>query len=92
MLGVVRGMFWLIFQAAANDYLILLINQLIILKIQSMNCKMKCYGFPKPKVISLDCFFCPTTTSIPKDSSFTVMNEKEKQQILTFKKLEPANV
>ena len=28
----------------------------------------------------------------PKSSSFTVINSKEKQQILTFKKLEPANV
>ena len=28
----------------------------------------------------------------PKDSSLTVRNDTEKQQILTFKKLEPANV
>ena len=27
-----------------------------------------------------------------KDSSFTVINNKDKQQILTFKRLEPANV
>ena len=27
-----------------------------------------------------------------KDSSFTITNDKEKQQIITFKKVEPANV
>ena len=34
--------------------------------------------------------FCSTNSVKPKDSSFTVINEKEKQQILTFKNQEPA--
>lgn len=32
------------------------------------------------------------TVENPKDSSFTITNEKDKQKILTYKKLEPANV
>lgn len=32
------------------------------------------------------------SSSEPKDSLFTIINEKVKQQIITFKKLEPASV
>lgn len=35
-------------------------------------------------------FFCPTKN--PKDVSFTVINDEGKQQILSFKKLEPTQV
>ena len=38
-------------------------------------------------VMSADCFFCPTNSPELKDS-FTITNEKEKQQIFTLKKLE----
>ena len=36
----------------------------------------------------------PTQPAVQKtkDSSFTVINDKEKQKILKFKKLEPANL
>ena len=47
--------------------------------------------FPEPTLTSLNYFFSPTSSPKPKGSSFTVINDKEKQQILTFKKLEPAN-
>ena len=33
-----------------------------------------------------NCFFCPTNSPKPKCSSFSFINNKEKQQILTFKK------
>lgn len=36
-----------------------------------------------------NCFFLPANSLKPKDFSFT---DKERQQILTFKSLEPANV
>lgn len=32
------------------------------------------------------------SSSDPKDSSFTIINEKVNQQIITLKKLEPASV
>lgn len=32
------------------------------------------------------------TVQKPKDSSFTVANDKEKQKIFKFKKLEPATI
>lgn len=38
--------------------------------------------------MSSDCFFCPTNSPELKDPSFTITNEKEKQQIFTFNKLE----
>ena len=38
--------------------------------------------------MSSDCSFCSTNSPKPKDSSFTIIKEKEKQQILTFKKIE----
>ena len=34
-------------------------------------------------------FFVKTTDQNPKDSSFTIINDKEKQQICPCKKLEP---
>lgn len=37
------------------------------------------------------CFFCPTNSPEPKNSSHAVRTDKDKQKI-TFKKLEPDNV
>lgn len=37
-------------------------------------------------------FFWPTNCPKPKSSLFTVRKDKEKQEILTFKKLERENV
>lgn len=39
-----------------------------------------------------NCFFCPTSCPKLTDSSCTVINDKHKQQIITFKKLRPGNV
>lgn len=35
---------------------------------------------------------CLTNSPKPKDSSFTIVNNKEKQHVLMFKKLEPGHV
>ena len=43
------------------------------------NVKYSHCNFPEPKVMSSNCFFCLK----PKDSSFTVINGKEKQLFLT---------
>ena len=46
-------------------------------------------------VTSSNGFFCPTNGTKPKDSSFTVRNVKEMQQIdfdLTFLRPKPANI
>lgn len=43
------------------------------------NVKNSHRNFPEPKVTSSNCFVCPR----PKDSSFTVINGKKKQQFLT---------
>lgn len=40
---------------------------------------------------STNCLFCPTDSRKSKDNSFTAINVKGKQQIHTFKELEPAN-
>ena len=44
--------------------------------------KNDCHNFREPKVMSLNCFFCPTNSPKPKDSSFTIIDDKAKQQIL----------
>lgn len=44
------------------------------------------------KETSSKCFFCPTSSPKPTDSSLTIISDKEKHAILTFKKLEAANV
>lgn len=41
---------------------------------------------------TINYFFCPTNSPKPQNSSFVVTNDKEKQLILTFKKLELASV
>ncbi len=41
----------------------------------------------EPSVTSLSCFFCPNNRPKHKDFSFIIMNDSEKQQILTFKTL-----
>ncbi len=47
--------------------------------------------FPEPNTMSSDCFFCsnnsPKTPQKHKNSSFTFLNDTEKQQIIIFKKL-----
>lgn len=48
--------------------------------------------FPESKLTSSDCFSCPNNNPKSKDSSFTVISDKEKQLIQTFKKLKPGNV
>lgn len=45
--------------------------------------------FPEPSSSS---FFCPTNSQKHQDSSLPFINDKENQQIFTFKNLEPANV
>lgn len=50
------------------------------------------HNFPEPKLTSSKGFFCPTNIPKPKDPSFTIINDKEMQRILTFKKPKPANV
>ena len=47
-------------------------------------------NFPEPKGMSANCVFCPTNSPKPKDSLFTILNNKVKQQSITFKKLDPA--
>lgn len=42
--------------------------------------------------MSLYCSLCPTGSQKPEDSSFTIINDGEKQQILKFEKPEPAKV
>lgn len=49
-------------------------------------------GFPEPKVMSPNFFFGPAICPKSKDSSFTIIIGKEKQQLLTFMKLEPGNI
>ena len=41
-----------------------------------------------PKVTTSNCFFCPTSSPETNEPSFTVMDDNDEQQILTFKKLE----
>ena len=50
------------------------------------NCQINCQESAKgPKVKSSNCLFRPTNSPKPRDSSFIVINDKEKQQIITFK-------
>ena len=39
-----------------------------------------------------DCFFCPTISPNPTDTSFAIIDDKEKQQIFPFNMLLPENV
>lgn len=48
------------------------------------------YNSPEPKETFSDCVFCHETAQ--KNFSLFILNYEEKQQILTFKKLEPVNV
>lgn len=43
------------------------------------------HNFPKTKMVPPKCFFCPTSSPSPKDSSFTDINDSEKQQIFTLR-------
>ncbi len=44
-------------------------------------------SFAELSVTSSDCFFCPNNSPEHKDSSFILINDTDKQQILTFKRL-----
>ena len=52
----------------------------------------KCITVSQSQKWHLQVLLCPTRSPKSKDSSFTVRNDKEQQQILTFMKLEPANL
>ncbi len=41
--------------------------------------------------MSSNCLFCPTNSTKPKEIKITIMSDEEKQQILTFQKLETPN-
>lgn len=58
-------------------------------KSQSPCCKKY---FPESQSDVFRCCFCPATCPKPKDFSCTVTNNELKQKILTFKKLDPANL
>ena len=44
------------------------------------------HNFPRPKVTSSNCLFCPTNSPKTKDSSSTVRHDKDRQQIFTCMK------
>lgn len=47
--------------------------------------------FSEPKLVSSNCFLCPTVQT-PKNIKFTIICDKEKQQILTCEQLKPGNL
>ncbi len=53
----------------------------------SKNVKNAYLAFQKSNVTSSQCFFGANNSPKHKDSSFTVVNDTEKQQVVTFKKL-----
>lgn len=57
-----------------------------------VNKEIACHDFPEPKVTSSDYFFYTSNSSKPKDTQFTLIYGKEKQQILRSERLEPADV
>ncbi len=69
--------------------IIFLINRL---PVQSIKCqkivKNACYTFPQPKMTSSDVLFCLTDSPESKNIQFTIISDKEKQQIITFEPLE----
>ena len=48
------------------------------------------HNFPSIKWCPQNCFFCPTNSPKAEYSSFTIIKDKDKQQIPTFNKMEPA--
>lgn len=58
----------------------------------SKNVKDARHNVPEPEVFAFKCFFCPTNGPKLPNSSFTVLKDKEKQHILTFKELETTNI
>ena len=51
-----------------------------------------CLNFPEPRVMSSNCHFSSSDSQKPKDSSFTIMIDKQRQQVLAVKKLESVSV
>lgn len=49
-------------------------------------------NFTEPKNTSSNGLFCLINSSKPKNILFTIITDKEKQQIFTFGKLEQAHV
>lgn len=50
------------------------------------------YNFSQPKVVCSYILFCPINITKPKDIQFTIVYDKEKDQMLTSEKLEAPNV
>lgn len=50
------------------------------------------HNLQETNVTSLNSFLCSTNSPKPKEFSFTVINNREIQQLLKYKKFEPANV
>ncbi len=77
-----------LFSSSINLPTVFMINRFIV-------CSMKCQksaknahlSFPEPSVTCSDCFFCPNNSPKHEDSSFIFISDTEKQQILTFKRL-----
>ncbi len=44
-------------------------------------------NFPESNVASLNCKFCPNNSPKHRESSFMIVNDTEKQQIFTLKRL-----
>lgn len=83
------------FRVAINSYFLLSIKLLICSCSQLFSLKMFNkikFNSPESKITSSNWFFCPTSSPKHKNSTFILRNDKETQQILTFKLLEPANV
>ncbi len=75
---------------ALGPALTIILNYLLI--VWSIKCqkilKNDHHNFLKPKVMPSNCSFGPTNSSKPKDIQFTIIQDKEKQQILRIQKLE----
>lgn len=72
--------------------MLLSINVLIMLCNESISVKNAHHNFPDPKVMSSNSLFCNSTSPKAQESLFIIINYKEEQQNLTFKRLCPANV
>lgn len=69
-------------------------NQLFVHYFQELSINHLVYkmlkGLPEPKVMSSNCFFCPTNNLKSKDSLFTPRNVKKSSRSFIIKKLVPA--
>lgn len=74
-------------RAAINNYL-LFISLLSFILSQ----KIALGNYSETTVTHSHGFCCPASSPNTKDSSFTIINDQEYQQLFTFKKLQPSNV